>query len=59
MLVNKSVVCHRIHHGSLGEEEEGHEIVRDVSLVPSGSAATLEEGSPSAPGTVTFLAFGK
>lgn len=48
VLVKQSVVCHKTHHGSLGEREEGREIFSDVSLVSSGLAPTLEEGSPSA-----------
>lgn len=38
MLIKKSVVCHKIHHSSLGEEEGG-EILSDVGLVFNGLAS--------------------
>lgn len=60
VLVKKSVVCHKTHHGSLGEREEGREILSDVSLVSNGLAPMLEEGSPRAQRTgILFSSFGK
>lgn len=47
MLVKKSVVCHKIHHGSLGEEE-GWEMLRGVSSASKGLAPMVGEGVWSA-----------
>lgn len=55
MLVKKSMVCHKIHHSSLGEKEEGCEILSGVSLVSSGLAPLLEEGSLRAHATVILF----
>ena len=59
MLVKKSVVCHKIHHSSLGEKEEGRELFSDVRLVSDGLAAMPEKGSPSAQWAAVFAALGK